>query len=157
MRPDVRELIEKGLVRAREQHPDSEHGWADQYQWLAAVTEELGEIATSINDGDMVGVEREIIDLAAGCAGWLEEIQQQRKSVHIFSRTVPYDGPEPVPSWFEEGETMCGLRLFRMTGQLEGISRGWMFKGTHHEVRLSGMVDCPRGCAVGGSAISRKE
>lgn len=63
-------LAAQGALRWTSASPD-----CPTHMWLAALTEELGEVARAIHDGDDEGLKRELADLAGVAVGRLESME----------------------------------------------------------------------------------
>jgi len=74
---DRKSLVDRILEERRkydgEYGPDVHHSPG---RWLSASMEELGEIARALHDGKMKNLPVEIVQLAALCLAWLEDIQR---------------------------------------------------------------------------------
>ena len=65
------------LVRAERARQDARYGPAadrgySPYQWLAVLTEEVGEVAKAINDCDTVNLQEELVHVAAVAIAFTE-------------------------------------------------------------------------------------
>lgn len=69
MRQNTIDLIDFAVKQARKKHP---HFADNAHHIVSLATEELGEFAQSINDGDIKKAEREALDLIAVLVRYLE-------------------------------------------------------------------------------------
>lgn len=70
------------LVRAERGLQDAR--WGDQssktgLQWLSVETEELGEVARALNEGDVTKLKEEVIQVAAVAVVWLEALNKREQ------------------------------------------------------------------------------
>lgn len=70
-------------IRQIMKHGDASVGgsWLEQedrkdYQCLSVLTEEVGEVARAINEDDLAELETELIQIAAVCSAWVENIRR---------------------------------------------------------------------------------
>lgn len=69
--------VMRELARARERHPDEE-GVLTDAEWLAVLTEEVGECAHAIQDETDAALRAELVQVAAMAARWYLSIPRGR-------------------------------------------------------------------------------
>lgn len=68
-----REMIFR-LIDAERLRQDARHPEWDEEKALAVLVEEVGEVAKALNEMDKVELIRELVQVAAVCVRWLEQI-----------------------------------------------------------------------------------
>lgn len=85
------------LARAREKHP-GEEGHLTDAEWLAVLTEELGECARSIQDEGDDELRAELVQVAAMAARWYLSIPLGRRRPP-WSARFKSQQPQTVAPW----------------------------------------------------------
>jgi NTP pyrophosphatase (non-canonical NTP hydrolase) len=68
-----REMIFR-LIDAERLRQDARHPEWDEEKAFAVLVEEVGEVAKALNEMDKVELIRELVQVAAVCVRWLEQI-----------------------------------------------------------------------------------
>lgn len=73
--------------------------WGEQHHpdqfWFLILTEELGEVARALYEGDPAHAYKELVEVAAVAAAWLEDKYSNGKTVFLDAATG-----EPAGNWF---------------------------------------------------------
>ena len=64
---DFYEKVQAESEITSSEHDDSEH---DHYEWFVILSEEVGEVAKSINENDRVALISELVQVASVCKCW---------------------------------------------------------------------------------------
>jgi NTP pyrophosphatase (non-canonical NTP hydrolase) len=70
----VFEALHKERIRQDEQHGQEQFRHLSPWRILGVLTEELGEVARAIAEGDSGQIHEELIHLGASCVAWLESL-----------------------------------------------------------------------------------
>jgi NTP pyrophosphatase (non-canonical NTP hydrolase) len=76
MEQSTKALIDKAIDNARKKHPIFAH---DEYHVASVLSEEAGEFACAINDGDIAHAIDEAADIIAVCVRFLEDFYPRKK------------------------------------------------------------------------------